>query len=417
MAKENKDLKVLGAMVFAGSASIGVMNNGAKPTHILELTDDMYLDNASHFVHNFPDIPVVGPSEWETDEYLENLKQQNYDLIYANPPCSGLSLGVRGPQSVDKGPNCHQYRYMELVNKAQPKVFMYENAPTLITTGKPILNDWVKRSENYNFTIIREFGVYHGVAMKRQRTFVIGWRKDVFPTIPTLNMGKGEKTTLEQIIGDLYDVPVGDPSVLNHELIEGRPFQDVEHIFPDVPFSKGGRQTVNWIICNDYEKYEPMINEKTKKALKTQLWKQNEGLGYWDKSSQRPDPSKQAPSLTGYSSFIHPIHHRQFTVREYARLMGFPDSFEFIIPKKSNEVVRHIAQGVPAKYFEWASGEVMEAIKGNRQTKDPYTETSRVVFQHHTKELARSFTTEEFLDTLKIGDITNKMDKVWELTE
>lgn len=411
MIKENKDLKVIGAMVFAGSASIGVMNNGAKPTQILELTDDMHLDNAMHFAHNYPEIPIIPPSTWETDEYFEELRKENYDLLYGNPPCSGLSLGVRGPQSHEKGPNCHQYRFMNIVEKIQPKAFMYENAPTLITTGKPILNDFVKTLENYKFTVIREFGVYHGVAMKRQRTFFIGWRNDVFPQIPTLEMNKGPKTTLADIIGDLYNVPVGDSSVLNHELIADRPFQDVEHIFPDVGFVRGGYGTVNWVICNNYEKYEPLLQEKTKKALKTQLYKQNAGLGYWDKSAQRPDPSKQAPSLTGYSSFIHPIHHRQFTVREYARLMGYPDTFEFLKPRKENEIVRHIAQGVPAKYFEWASGNVMAALRGLRPSTTQH-ENTRVQFQHHTKETLTEFTTEEFLSTLKIADVKEKQQEL-----
>lgn len=407
MSKQKKDLKVLGAFIFTGSASIGVMNNGVTPTHILELVDGMKEDNGMHFVHNYPEIPMVLPSEWENDEYLENLRKQDYDLLYANPPCSGLSLGVRGGQSHEKGPNCHQYRYLDMIQKVQPKAFMYENAPTLLTTGKPILNDFVKQLTNYKFTIIREFGVYHGVAMKRQRTFVIGWRDDVFPVIPTLDMGKQEKTNVMDVIGDLMDKPLG--SVLNHELIPNRPYQDLEHVFPDVPYVISGTKTVNWVVCNDYSKYEPTLNEKTKKALKTQLWKQAEGLGYWDKSSQRPDPTKQAPSLTGYSSFIHPILDRQFTIREYARLMGFPDTFE-LLPHK--EIVRHLAQGVPAKYFEWASGNVMEALINNRPSLDPYKEDTRVVFQHHTKEEARSFTTEEWLAVDKVQEVKNK---VWKL--
>ena len=399
-------MKILGAMVFMGSASIGVMSNGVKPTHILELTDDMHQDNGIHFVHNYPEIPMVPPSIWENDEYLEMLKNQEYDLLYGNPPCSGLSLGVRGGQSHTKGPNCHQYRYMNIIKKVQPKAFMYENAPTLISTGKPILNDFVKGLPEYNFTIIREFGMYHGVAMKRQRTFFIGWRKDVFEQIPTLHMNKQVPTTVEEIIGDLYDVPLG--SLLNHDLVPNRPYQDVEHIFPDVPYVKSGIHTVNWVICNDYKKYEPILTEKTKKALKTQLYKQANGLGYWDKSSQRPDPKKQAPSMTGYSSFIHPVLHRQFTVREYARLMGFPDDF-VILPHK--DIVRHMAQGVPAKYFAWASGEVLEALKGNRISTTQHEET-RVQFQHHTKELLTEFTTQEFLDTLKIQDIKQKQQKL-----
>lgn len=409
MTKQIKDLKVIGAMVFMGSASIGVMNNGVKPTHILELTDDMHEDNAMHFVKNYPEIPVVPPSSWETDEFLEMLRRQDYDLLYGNPPCSGLSLGVKGPQSHEKGPNCHQYRYMNIVEKIQPKAFMYENAPTLLTTGKPILDDFVKTLDNYNFTVIREFGMYHNVPMKRQRTFFIGWRKDVFPNVPTLEMDKQEKITVMDAIGDLINKDEHD--VQAHYLHPKRPFQSVEHLFPYCGVARGSIGSVNWVICNDYERFESMIDDKTKKALKTQLHKQANGLGYWDKSSGRPDPNGLAPSLTGYSSFIHPTLHRQFTIREYARLMNFPDDFEILYHK---DVVRHIAQGVPANYYQWASRNVMEALIGNRPSTSKYSDT-RVQFQHHTKETLTEFTTEEWLaitGKVKVQDVKEKVQKL-----
>lgn len=402
-----KDLKVLGAFIFAGSASIGVMNNGVKPTHILELTDDMHEDNAKQFKHNYPEIPIVPPSEWEQKEYLEKLREENYDLLYANPPCSGLSLGAPGPQSHEKGPNCHMYRYLEMIKAVEPKTFMFENAPTLISTGKPILNDYVSQLDNYRITVVRDYGAYHGVAMKRQRTFVIGWRKDVFKAIPLIHMDKQPKTTVEDVIGDLYDVPVG--TMLNHEFIPKRPYQEIEFMFKDVPVVKSGIYTANWIICNNYEKYEDKLSEKYKKSIKTQLYKQNAGLGFWDKSASRVDRYGWAPSLTGYSCFIHPIHDRQFTILEYKRLMGYPDTFEILHTKPSKEIIRHIAQGVPAPFFQWASGEVIAALLGERQ--ETLSEDVDVVLQHHIKELYFEFTKESFLAEPKIGEIHKKYGK------
>lgn len=397
------NIKALGAFVFMGSATIGVMNNGVRPTQILELTDGMSKDNAIHFVHNFPDIPVVEPAVWENDEYLEKLRKEEYDFLYANPPCSGLSLGAPGGQSHEKGPNCHMYRFLNIVQKVQPKAWLFENAPTLVSTGKPILNDYVKQLENYHFTIIRDFGMNHGVPMKRQRTFFIGWRKDVFPKIPTLHMNKQKPVTVKDVIGDLYDVPLG--SVLNHELVVDRAYQEVEKFFPDVPETKGGLYTAHWVICNNWEKYELLLSEKYKKSLQTQLYKQNAGLGYWDKSPMRVSENGLAPSLTGYTNLIHPIHHRPFTIREYARIMGYPDDFEIVLNTK--DVVRHIAQGVPVKFFEWASGEVLAALRGERESKQQFEDT-RVVLQHHGKELMTEFSEEEFFTTKKIADVKEK---------
>lgn len=43
----------------------------------------------------------------------------------------------------------------------------------------------------------------------------------------------------------------------------------------------------------------------------------------------RLHPKKIAPTVLGSSRFIHPYENRFLTVREQARLMGFPDSFIF----------------------------------------------------------------------------------------
>ena len=41
-------------------------------------------------------------------------------------------------------------------------------------------------------------------------------------------------------------------------------------------------------------------------------------------------PEAAAPPLYGFSRFVHPFEDRMCTVREQARLMGFPDKFVFL---------------------------------------------------------------------------------------
>jgi len=400
-------VKALGIFVFAGSASIGVMNNGVKPDRILELVDGIENDNAMHFIHNFPEIPVVLPSVWENAEYLKSLREENYDLMYGNPPCSGLSLARIGA-SADNEVNCHMYRYFDTVEAVRPKAFILENAPTLLTIGKPILNKATTQlKEAYNFTIIREYGKFHNVAMGRQRTFLVGWRKDVFPTVPTIHMDHQPLTTVKDIIGDLYDVPVGDPSVKNHVFVQDstRPDHSFDRFLHHLPLNPTKKQTIRWTIIDKYEEFEPLLTEKEKKSLATQLYKQREGLGYWDKSPQRVNEDGLAISLTGYSSMVHPIHDRHLTIREYSRFMGFPDTFEFL---DHPQIIRQIAQGVPAKYFEWISKEVLEALKGNRPSQTEHSDT-QVVFQHHMKEKLVEFTVEEWVQAPKADDVKTKL--------
>lgn len=83
------EFKAINFCNFAGSISIGVMNAGFKLDRVLEISDEM-VDNgaAQHFKYNYPEIPVIKPSVWDDESYLANLRNENYDIFFGNPPCS-----------------------------------------------------------------------------------------------------------------------------------------------------------------------------------------------------------------------------------------------------------------------------------------------------------------------------------------
>ena len=75
-------MKAVGNFIFAGRASIGVMNTGLfEIDRVLEITDEIVEQNAKHFMHNYPSIPVVIPSTWEKEGYRESIK--DVDLLYS----------------------------------------------------------------------------------------------------------------------------------------------------------------------------------------------------------------------------------------------------------------------------------------------------------------------------------------------
>ena len=176
-------MKALGMYVFAGSMSIGIMQAGFKVDRVLEITNEMLEQNAKHFIHNFPCIPVIAPSEWDNESYIDSLEKEDYDLLYGNPPCSGLS-NINRNASASNEVNKHIYKFTDTVKAVRPKSFIMENAPTLISRGKIILDYMVSKLDDYNITIIRDYAGNHGVAMKRQRTLVVGFRKDILPGFP-----------------------------------------------------------------------------------------------------------------------------------------------------------------------------------------------------------------------------------------
>ena len=68
------------------------MQSGYTVDRILEISDEIKQTNCYHFVRNFPNIPIILPSEWKSEGYVDTLaKNGEYDLFFANNPCSGLS--------------------------------------------------------------------------------------------------------------------------------------------------------------------------------------------------------------------------------------------------------------------------------------------------------------------------------------
>ena len=74
-------MKVLNSFIFGGSASIGIIQNNFTLNDVLEISDNMINENAYHFHKNYPHINIIGPSIWENDNYLNNLKKVRDKVI------------------------------------------------------------------------------------------------------------------------------------------------------------------------------------------------------------------------------------------------------------------------------------------------------------------------------------------------
>lgn len=395
----NKEFKALGVMIFGGSATFGAEKAGYKIDRVLEMTDDMHLKNAYHFAQNRKDIPLVPPSTWENVPHLQNLKKNNYDLLYANCPCSSLSQ-INRNASVDGANNVQFYRVFEVIKNVEPKAFIIENAPTFIKLGYPILLDCVEQlTDKYKFTVIRDHAGSHGVPMKRLRTLLVGWHKDYFNSeIPLLKMKRSPQTTVKDAIGDLYDKPLG--SIPNHDLIPHRGWQEFEHLYHTVKPNSSIMLSIMdmWDEIKDTVTDTSYINQIT-----TAKAKKEKGQNIWDKSPWRSGENDAAPSLTSVTELIHPIHNRPYTIREYARLMGYPDDFIFEPEKSETEIIQALAQGVPAPFIEYISSEIKEAISGNRRMIIG-SRHKELCFQHHSKGKYNTFTMEELKSLVEPND-------------
>lgn len=382
--------------IFGGSQSIAHMQCGWDIKCILEMTEDMIKNNSYHFIKNYPNIPVFKPSEWNKQEFLNNLKNKEIDLLFSNNPCSGLS-------SINRNANSNQpinYRFFEvfsMIDIVKPKTFLIENAPTLITIGMPILYQMINNLNNYyNFTIIRDMAGNHNVSMKRQRTLIIGWRKDIFNNkIPIIPMKKKPITTIKDVFNGL------DNTIANMEFENNTLLPNLKRFYYKVK----PKETILRALVREYDTIKHELNDNEIKLVENYISKKNENKNIWDKTAYRLDNNYIAPSMTSMAQFIHPIENRELYIREYARIMGYPDNFIFYPNECNCSTIQCLAQGVPVNFIKYISAEIKNCLISNYN----YIEdkNKQITFQHHSKNKLYSFSIDEFYKINNLNNIAN----------
>ena len=375
------NLKSCGIYIFGGSQSIGHLQCGWNINYILEMTEDMLENNSYHFIKNYPNIHVLKPSEWNRDSFLESLKNDNIDLLFANNPCSGLSY-INRNSSIDQPINKRFYEVFDVIKNIQPKSFLIENAPALVSTGTPILKDMINElGDNYNFTIIRDMAGNHGVPMKRLRTLIVGWNQNYFIGTPIINTNIKKETT----IGDsFYGL---NNSLENMEEVEDPNWNNLRKYF----YLVKPNSSILRACCENYELVKDDLTKSQNNQVLKAKDKLKKGNNIWDKSPWRLDLNKQCSSLTSVSKFIHPIENRNLYIREYARIMGYPDDFKFYPNECKCGIVQCLAQGVPVNFIKYISKEIKRCFE------NPYEQTNnKICFQINNSNKKYYYNIEEF---------------------
>ena len=353
-------MKALGMYIFAGSMSIAVKEAGFEIDRILEISDEMPEQNAKHFANNYPDIPIVKLSEWNNTIYKNQLFKEQYDLVYGNPPCSGLSQ-INRHASVDSNANKHMYNFIDMVAYIQPKAFLMENAPTLVSKGKPILDYLVSILGNdYYIIVLRDYAMNHRVPMKRQRTMVFGFSMNHHLGVPQLKYEENRVDASEVL--QAYNLSGDYTKVLNAEFVPERTCKDLEKYYNLAKPGKSIMHSLASLLESEIKALD--LSEKRIHQILDYKHKELFGKRIFDKSPNKINLTGPAPSLTSVTELIHPIYDRPLFIREYAKLMTYPDSFEF---KDNAKVpyVQAIAQGVPVNFAKWAALNIYDILEGN----------------------------------------------------
>ena len=290
---------------------------------------------------------------WETYEKNHKCKLNHNDLTKINineipdadgliggPPCQSWSAA--GKQKGIDDPRGQLFiNYIQVLNSKKPKFFICENVPgILFPKNKSALDNFLLSFENANYNIVfKKINASSvGTPQDRERVIFFGIRKDL-NIIPNLNLPKYSEQHLRDSIWDLKDSAV--------------------------PATTNNKANINLSIPN----HEYFIGDFSSMYMSRNRVRSWDECGFTVQASGRQcQLHPQAPKMIKVDvdkfSFVPNYEHlyRRLTIRECARLQGFPDNFIFYY-NKLDDGYKMVGNAVPVQLAKAIASHVNNLLK------------------------------------------------------
>lgn len=320
------------------------------------------------YLANFPDAPYFHVDlQADSAARLRELAQGEIDILLGCPPCQGFSEG--GLRARDDDRNDHIVNFAKTVRELRPRAFSLENVARAAVSPQFAELRELLEATGYELTAAVLNAAQYGSAQARQRLVVVGclneFVKDMAVALPapthetegvyfdyrraTLRKASGVDDELlgtmsstrrsrsvltSRFYGGGNDDPTrfearadGEATLASPVL---KPTPRVEDVLRGLPKlgTKKAREMAHVRFGHSDRVLEMM-------SRVPQGGQRDAGRKYHGAAYARLHRKGLAKTLTRYFSnagsgrFWHPTSNRSLTVREAARLQGFPDGFAF----------------------------------------------------------------------------------------
>lgn len=310
------------------------------------------------------------------------------DVIIGGPPCQAYSIAGRVRDENGMRDDYRNYlfeSYIKVLERYQPKAFIFENVPGILSAkpGDRNIIEIIQESfDEAGYCLLPDLSeaiidfTEYGVPQNRKRIIIFGVKKDYFgekaaeivkqfyeTNLPTYKTKK--KKTVQEAIGDLPKLyPVAEDIKINgtrtrHSLPQ-----------PEVPNHIARWQSdrdvgIFKLLTEDIEsgRCEYTSIEALKQLYTDVTGKESNVHKYhvirWD------EPSNLIPAHL-YKDGLRHIHpdstqQRTLTVREAARLQTFPD--DYIFDGSNMELYKMIGNAVPPQFAKCCANAVFDILQ------------------------------------------------------
>lgn len=382
---KTKNARPIGIDLFAGAGgmSLGFEQAGFEVAAAVEI-DPIHC--AAH-KFNFPTTTVIPRSVSELSgadiRRLANLGDREIDCVFGGPPCQGFSL--IGQRVLDDPRNSLVLDFVRLVAELDAKTFVFENVKGL-TVGKQraFLEELVAAFGERGYTVRLPWRVLdaasYGVPQHRQRLILFGAKKGVeLPDYPLAitNPADGKRIAKGLPFGPNCKDALGDlPDAERFETLTETDVVKTSSLKKPSAYAAEMRCLTNdaWHYGHVRE-WNPAFLTSSARTVHTDISRgrfkattpgEVEPISRFFKLA--PDGLSNTlragtDGARGAFTSPRPIHYehaRCITVREMARLHGFPDWFRFHSTKWHG--ARQIGNAVPPPLARAVAGKVIEAL-------------------------------------------------------
>ena len=309
------------------------------------------LDVESHFIatfaHNFPQaraitnsIVKLSPTDFATRVGLE---PGELDLLAGGPPCQGFSKNVpRKYRYLDDPKNLLVTSFLEYAEFMRPRVILMENVAEMKNGFQGQYTDEIiTRLEAAGYSVAHAVlnAADYGVPQRRRRAFFLANRLGFtfrvpqpthVPRPPTpMLINQHQHVTVWEAIGDLPSLEHGEGAELTRYAMEAQS-----------DYQRAMRNAHGAVRNHIARRLQPKQHERLAsigpgqghKDLPAHLQVKTGYSGAYARLTK----DMIAPTITrwvfhpGSGRWGHPVNARVLSIREVARVQGFPDSYEFV---------------------------------------------------------------------------------------
>lgn len=328
--------------------------------------------HAAAHKYNFPECALIVKSVAQVSaaDLIKATGDRKIDVIVGGAPCQGFSL--IGQRALDDPRNSLIKEYIRLVTELRPQIFLFENVKGL-TLGKhrQFLQEILESLTKSGYSFVLPWRVLnakdYGVPQNRERLFLLGsLDPDLDLTYPQpLNT----IVTCSAAIADLPDVDtlpeliVSDKTAYSYPISGSHYSRQMRCEFPAAwhyayvrewerdCLTSSLRSSHSETCRHRFANTEPGKIEPISRFFKLAP----DGVCHTLRAG--------TDSARGAFTSPRPIHYRYprcVTVREMARLHGFPDWFRFHVTKWHG--ARQIGNAVPPPLARAIAGEILKAL-------------------------------------------------------